>query len=406
MKIREWGIPYQKQKNAGGDMRRRKKKRKNRIIERTVGVVFALCLFIMSVVNLIIPDRKMSQHADRMPSSRPHITVSSLISGDYMEQYDKYQSDQFVGKDLARWLKTAVSRLGGSRVENGVLIGKDGQLMEEIESPDQDALTKNLDAMNTFAGDNPDINMYMLLVPDAASVLEDKLPAFAGVADQPRMFSQVKRELENSYTWIDAAETLNKHAGEQIYYKTDQNWTSLGAFYVFGAAAESLGISTDAPSTFASYPVSTTFNGTLASKSGCRIGENEEIDIYVQKEKDNDVVVNYVDEQRKTTSLYDSSKLDTQDQYSVFLGGDFSVVDIRTVSESSRRLLLVKDSFANCFVQFLTPYFREIIVVDPRYYSGTVDDIMDTYRITDVLFLYSGNTFFKDNNISGMIESE
>lgn len=387
-------------------MQRKKKKRNNRLMERVVGAAFAACLLLLFVVNLIVPDREVSQHADRMPSSRPQMTLSSLISGEYMQQYDKYQSDQFVGRDLSRWLKAAISRLGGSRVENGVLIGKSGQLMEEIASPDQDSMTKNLDAMNTFAGENPDVNMYMLLVPDAACVLEDKLPALAEVTDQSRIFSQVRRELEDSYTWIDASETLNKHADEKIYYKTDQNWTSLGAFYVFGAAAESLGIPSDAPSTFVSYPVSTSFNGTLASKSGCRIGEREEIDIYVQKETDTDVVVNYVDEQRKTTSLYDSSKLDTQDPYSVFLGGNSALVDIRTVSEENRRLLLVKDSFANCFVQFLTPYFREIVVVDPRYYSGTMDDIMDAYRITDVLFLYSGNTFSVDNNISGMIGSE
>ena len=63
-------------------------------------------------------------------------------------------------------------------------------------------------------------------------------------------------------------------------------------------------------------------------------------------------------------------------------------------------------SFANSFVPFLTPYFREIVVVDPRYYSGTIDDLMDAYRITDMMFLYSGNSFFQDNNISGVLDRE
>ena len=68
--------------------------------------------------------------------------------------------------------------------------------------------------------------------------------------------------------------------------------------------------------------------------------------------------------------------------------------------------MLVKDSFANSFVPFLTPYFREIVVVDPRYYSGTIEDLMNAYRITDTMFLYSGNSFFQDNNISGVLDSE
>ena len=89
-----------------------------------------------------------------------------------------------------------------------------------------------------------------------------------------------------------------------------------------------------------------------------------------------------------------------------FQEADFSVVDIKTVSTESKRLLLIKDSFADCFVQFLTPYYREIVVVDPRYYSGTIEELLSSYRISEVLFLYSGNTFFTDNNISGVLTGE
>ena len=134
--------------------------------------------------------------------------------------------------------------------------------------------------------------------------------------------------------------------------------------------------------------------------------EKEEIDIYVPASGDNDLTVTYVDEGRKTTSIYDSSKLETKDQYSVFLGENSSVIDIKTVSTHNDRLLVVKDSFANCFIQFLTPFYREIVVVDPRYSTSTLEEIMDTYRITDVLVLYSGNTFFTDNHISGVFSGE
>lgn len=157
---------------------------------------------------------------------------------------------------------------------------------------------------------------------------------------------------------------------------------------------------------FLSYTVSDSFNGVLASESGAGLGTEENIDIYVPREGDNDVIVNYVNESKRTTSLYDSSKLETRDQYGVFLGGNTSLIDIRTVSTSQKRLLVVKDSFANSFIPFLAPYYREIVVVDPRYYSGTIEDIMSSYRITDALFLYSGNSFFTDNSISGVFTGE
>ncbi|MBO5461538.1 MAG: hypothetical protein J5983_07075 [Ruminococcus sp.] len=381
----------------------RTKKRKK---ESTLGLVFACCILLFMLLNIFVPNKEMSEQENRMLAQRPKITLEGLVSGNYMTRYEEYLKDQFAGRDLLSQLQVSLKRICGSKLENGVLIGKDDQLMEEIVTPDQETLNENLDAIQLFASENDDLNMYMILVPDAANILSDDLPSLATVADQNRLMAQVKRELGDSLQWIDATAELNQHTEEDIYYKTDRHWTSLGAFYVFSAATETMGISEKAPSSFVAYPVSTTFNGILAAKSGARLDVTEDIYIYTQKEAATDVVVNYVDEQRKTTSLYDSSKLETRDQYDVFLGGDTSVIDIKTVSDSKRRLLLVKDSFANSFVQFLTPYFREIVVVDPRYYSGSIEDIMDTYRISDVLFLYGGNTFFQDNNISGVFNSE
>ena len=248
--------------------------------------------------------------------------------------------------------------------------------------------------------------MTMMLVPDAASILSESLPAFATVEDQSQMFSMVEHGLGDSVSWVDEYSALNKHKTEKLYYKTDHHWTTQAAFYVFQEAAAGLGIEGDVSDDYVSYTVTDSFNGVLASKSGAGLDEKERIDIYVPTEGDDDVIVNYVDEAKKRTSLYDSSKLETRDKYGVFFGGNTSVMDIRTMSTSSQRLLVVKDSFADCFIPFLTPYYREIVVVDPRYYSGTLEDIMATYRITDALILYSGNTFMTDNNISGVFTGE
>lgn len=380
--------------------------RRLRRIEGTVGKAFVLCMIVFFLLNLVVSDQEMSEEENRMLAGMPRLSWSSLVSGDFMAKYETYLADQFAGRNIWRSIKVGLSGLGGSKKEEDVLIGKDDYLLEEIVSPDQDTLMENLESIRQFANHSRDIQIYMLLVPNAANIMRDRLPAFAAVSDQSRMFAQVKRELGEDVEWLDAAEALKKHAEEKIYYKTDHHWTSLGAFYTFGQVAEQMNIKADVSSGFVSYPVSTTFNGMLAAKSGCRLDVREDIYIYVPRDTDNDVVVNYVDEQRKTTSLYDSSKLETRDQYAVFLGENTSVVDIKTVSESSRRLLLIKDSYANSFVPFLTPYFREIVLVDPRYYSGTIDDIMDTYRISDVLFLYSGNTFFQDNNLKGVLSGE
>ena len=383
-----------------------KKDRQRKVQEKLVGIIFILTLFLFLIINVIVPDREKSVQENRMLVTKPKFRLSSLISGDYDEKFEAYMDDQFVGRDMWRKLKVTVDRIGGSRLENGVYIGTNGQLLEQIEVADENHLAANIKAMKSFSESQSKIPVRMMLVPDAANVLNHSLPALAKPEDQTQMFSMVRKDLGDSVEWIDVSTELNKHKTEKIYYKTDHHWTTLGAFYAFQAAAPSLGIEGDLSGKYVSYAVSDSFNGMLASKSGVNLGEKEQIDIYVPTEEDTDLIVDYVDEGKRSTSLYDSSKLKEKDQYTVFLGGNSSLLDIRTVSTSTKRLLLVKDSFANSFIPFLTPYYREIVVVDPRYYSGTINDLMDSYRISEVLFLYSGNTFFKDNNISGVFAVE
>lgn len=381
------------------------RKRKARIAN-LIGKIFIILLFLVMIINVIVPDREESELENRALERRPRFNLTTILSGDFMEQWEKYLSDQFAGRDTWRSLKVSLDRLGGARKENDIYIGKDGQLMEDIEVPDDGRLEANLTAIRDFAETYEDIPVTMMLVPDAACILNDSLPAFARVEDQRQMFSMAERKLGDTVNWVDTVSILNNHKSEKLYYKTDHHWTTQGAFYVFQDAAETLGIEGDVSDDFVSYTVTDSFNGVLAASSGVGLDEMEQIDIYAPTGGDDDVVVNYVDEGRKTTSLYDSSKLETRDKYGVFLGGNTSVVDIRTVSTSQKRLLVVKDSFADCFIPFLAPYYREIVVVDPRYYSGTMQDIMDSYRITDALILYSGNTFFTDNNISGVFTGE
>lgn len=383
-----------------------KKDRQRKVQEKLVGIIFILTLFLFLIINIIVPNKEKSVQENRMLVTKPKFRLSSLISGDYDEKFEAYMDDQFVGRDMWRKLKVAVDRIGGSRLENGVYIGTNGQLLEQIEVADENHLAANIKAIKSFSESQSKIPVRMMLVPDAANVLNHSLPALAKPEDQTQMFSMVRKDLGDSVEWIDVSTELNKHKTEKIYYKTDHHWTTLGAFYAFQAAAPSLGIDGDLSGKYVSYTVSDSFNGMLASKSGVNFGEKEQIDIYVPTEEDTDLIVDYVDEGKRSTSLYDSSKLKEKDQYTVFLGGNSSLLDIRTVSTSTKRLLLVKDSFANSFIPFLTPYYREIVVVDPRYYSGTINDLMDSYRISEVLFLYSGNTFFKDNNISGVFTVE
>ena len=150
------------------------------------------------------------------------------------------------------------------------------------------------------------------------------------------------------------------------------------------------------------YTVSDSFSGTLASTSGYH-GQRDTIEVYDPQGVENDYVVYYADDQERTTTIYDRSCLEEKDQYTVFFGGNHTRVDIETTNKEERCLLVFKDSYANSFMQFLTPYFRKIILVDPRYYYEDVEQLIASEGVTDVLFLYNLNTFLTDTSLGDVL---
>ena len=155
------------------------------------------------------------------------------------------------------------------------------------------------------------------------------------------------------------------------------------------------------------YVVKNDFRGTLASKSGFVNGKNDSITIYMpNKDKDyRNSVIYYSDTKKKTTEFYQLNNLETKDAYTVFGGSNHPMYTIKTPSKSSEKLLLIKDSYANSMIPFLSQNFREIVVVDPRYFFDNIDDIIEAEEITQVLFLYNANTFFEDNSLEMMLDA-
>ncbi|XCP86452.1 DHHW family protein [Roseburia hominis] len=372
----------------------------------TMTGVFLLVMVIFCALNLLHKDQAFSEKENRVLSQRPQVTFGNISNGRFMEQYESYRADQMTGRNLWVQVKTFADSVGGKKEENGIFNGKDSYLLEDIAVPDEENLKENLEAMQNFRSAYGEVPMHVILVPNAANILKNKLPMLAVTADQSKLIEGVHAKLGAEFDWIDAQKALKAQKDLAIYYRTDHHWTTLGAYEVFKAAKEQLGLAEKEEIPMKAYGVSNTFNGTLSAVSGYQTGYKEAIYIYLPEgENVPQIVVNYVEEQKKTASLYDSEKLGERDQYAVFLGGNHAVVDIKSTLEGGERLLVIKDSYANCFIPFLAPYYREIVVVDPRYYTGDLDQIMVEKKIDRVLFLYSGNTFFEDRVLSGVLNT-
>ena len=280
----------------------------------------------------------------------------------------------------------------------------------EFEKPDQTTVNNTLGAMAAWKEKYKDITHYAMIVPTASEILEDKLPALALTADQDSSIDQAYQTLTGKgLTTIDLRDTFRKNTNQQLFYKTDHHWTTSAAYLAFQQFAEVAGLDTSAV-TYEKMPVTDQFQGTLSAKSGCRTGVKEEIDVFIPKKNENTTqeqvssIVEYTDDQKKTGSFYNTDKLDQRNAYEVFFGGNHGLLKIKTPTTENKRLLVLKDSYANCFLPFLAPYYREIVVVDPRYYYGDLSELMETESINEVLYLYSADTFFADTSFAALTE--
>lgn len=378
----------------------KKSLRNYRLFFHRLGLLFFLLPVIVLVSSIILPDTGFSEKENRILASRPALKLDQIISGGYEKQFETYENDQFPLRDMWITLKATTDRLMGKVEENGVYLGKNGYLMEAFNAPSQTQYDATINAMTSFAQKHPDLKQYALIAPNSVNILKSNLPAFAPADDQNPWIDKLKDSLTSAgVTFIDIRDTFTDHKAEDLYYHTDHHWTTLGAYYAYLQAAAVMGIDISSDS-YDKAPVSQTFKGTLSAKSGFRSGETDELDVFLPN-GDNTLssVVNYVDEQKKSASFYDTSKLNTRDKYALFFGGNHAQIKISTPTESNNTLLVLKDSYANSFVPFLSQHYRKIIMIDPRYYYGDLEQLLQVENVQEVLYLYNANTFFADTSL-------
>lgn len=166
---------------------------------------------------------------------------------------------------------------------------------------------------------------------------------------------------------------------------------------MYAAWAEEKGLSPLALSDYKKKTLTDGFFGTVDAKVGGR-NRSDTIHVYIPKKKEK-YQVNYVAKNETADDIYQYDYLKTRDKYSVYFGGNQSLVEVKTDSKSKRKLLVVQDSYAHCFIPFTLHDFKEVDFVDLRYYSESLKEYMEKGDYTDVLFLYNAAGFAEDNSL-------
>ena len=357
-------------------------------------IAIAVILLGLSLATLLLPDREFSPNENRYLQQAPRLTADRILSGRFTEEAEKYESDQVALRDM--WMGTAsvLQRAGGQQDINGVYLGKDGYYFAKLTEDefDQTQYEKNLQAVQSFFDSHSDLDCRVLMAPTPSEILPELLPANAPMYDAAARHAQLAETVGEERV-IDVHEALSRC--REPYYRTDHHWTTEGAYAAYAVWCQTTGRQMR-PNMY-SVDATNEFRGTLYSKvllpdsayDTIYLPQNAEI-----RSMDCDGTV--------TDSLYDMSKLEEKDKYAVFMGGNWAKVTIDTGTENGRHLLLVKDSFANSFVPFLTTHFETITMVDLRYFSDSLEELTEQQGITDVLVLYELSNFAADRNIFKM----
>lgn len=376
-----------------------------------ITIVFIGFFVLISGVSLIIKDREFSPNENRYLAEVPELSWDNIMSGKFQDGLEDYLRDQVCFRDGWITVKTGIQKACGDTDIGGAYVGKDGYDFEKItpEDVDEKQVDRNIKAVEDFfmtASETIDKQkLSFLLVPTSGLVMQEKLPKNARLFDQAKYIDQVQKAMKD-YNFVDVRDTLMDHNDEYIYYKTDHHWTSAGACLAYDAWSERTGGEVEKEDGLAKNVVSDKFHGSLYSKILDADSAYDEIWTYgLQKDEafgSKDCTVT-IDEKQQLDSIYDDEKLQEKDKYAYFLGGNYGQVHIQNQKAASKakgkNILIIKDSFANSFVPFVTQDYENIYMVDLRYYNGDMKAYLQEHEITDVLVLYNVSNFISDRNI-------
>ena len=375
-------------------------KRSASIFRYPVLLAFSLFFVGLFALDLVTPDRAYSELENTTLSQRPSLSSFSADGlNKFFTAYTKYVKDQVAGRD--NWValqSTVETKVMQKEQSGGILLGKEHMMFPRtygLVSSEMRTLPKNTAALEALCQRYPGL-VNVMLVPAASAVYPENVPAGAPLLDEDRYLDALSEAVQAAGgRFVDVRQTLADHKGEYIYYRTDHHWTTLGAYYAYQQFCETLGL---IPFDRDAHTAETCedFYGTHYSKARTWNAEPDTITWY---DLQNSLTVWNVTgpgqpTEGTTTGLYDLDKLEVYDKYAMFLHGNNGLS--RVEGDGEGKILVIKDSYANSFVPYLTANYAAIDVVDFRNYNYGLDQLIAANDYDQILVLYSYASFTTD----------
>ena len=255
----------------------------------------------------------------------------------------------------------------------------------EYMIPDRSGSENYANILSEFAAKYPNQSVYSMIVPKAGAFLS---PTDA----EEDLHDPIQSFINNTYAkmtgvkTIDVFSKLEAHKDEYIYYRTDINWTSLGAYYASSAFLTEKGLK---PLPLDSYEtvIQTGYAGSLYSfsKSDQNLKRNLDYTVLRYPQTGYTLQYTYDGENWANGKAVNGEKFG----YSyVFIEGDQPCEVIRTDNHNGKTLMVVKDACGNALVPYMIDHYQTIIVLDLRCSLGLTEKYISEYGVNDILVVF------------------
>lgn len=360
-------------------------------------VFFGAVMLLTAILFLVLPKKSFSELEKRSLRTFPQLSHQTLSDGTFCQSADLYLCDHFPARDTFVGINAYSNLLLLRHSQSGVYLAKDGYLISApADRTKTDYTQVNLTKIREFTQQNG-LDTDMMLVPSTGYILEDQLLFPHKQYPDEDVFAAVKDAGIGDF--IDLTVSFTSEAERPIYYKTDHHWTTYGAYLAYTQYIQQQGMQPLSPATFGieEYPG---FFGTTYAKAALWGMGGDVIELWKNPQQHVQVSIYDSEQANVYDDFYFYDQLNGSDKYSVFFDENHGKVIVENDSVESGTLLVLKDSFANALVPFLSNHYHRIVMVDMRYYGfSAVSDVVKEYDIQKMLVVYGVDTFVTDKNL-------
>ena len=245
--------------------------------------------------------------------------------------------------------------------------------------------------INSFREAVADKGVRVISAPPPTAIgilIEEEYLEQLRCVSQEKILNYMHSGMHEDIVKVDTVNALIAHNDEYIYFRTDHHWTALGAYYAYEAVCKALDMEPARLEDFEEIDTGE-FHGSLSGRArqSYRLRWDNVI-AYVPPGNIIHSVYGGEGSGVERQIITDTSNWEKNAKYSAF-GTDYHMTHSYNADlPEGKNILVVKDSFGNCFVPYLTQNYQNVYAIDYRkFYAMPLTHFVEQYEIDDVLFM-------------------